>query len=366
MEEFFKSIENQYQKKLPFVVYRKPLESKVRALFQSNTHVHSVLDFSEKGFVFAPFDEQEQAIIIPFENFQEIEYESLKIVSTIKAYNQDNAQKKRYLNIIQKALSAIDNDDFKKVVLSRKEEITLKNKNPIEIFKRLINVYHAAFIYCWYHPNVGLWLGATPETLINIEGNQFSVMALAATQEFKGSLNVSWNNKEIDEQESVTKFIVDRLEPLSESMKISAANTIKAGNLLHLKTMISSKLKSGLNLRKVIKTIHPTPAVCGMPKKVARQFILENENYDREFYTGFLGELNFERVVKPRGSKRNIENRAYISRTKVSQLYVNLRCAKIEGCKASIYVGGGITKQSKPELEWEETVFKSSTMKSVL
>ena len=33
-------------------------------------------------------------------------------------------------------------------------------------------------------------------------------------------------------------------------------------------------------------------AVCGLPKESAKKFILENEVYERKFYTGFLGELN--------------------------------------------------------------------------
>jgi isochorismate synthase len=35
------------------------------------------------------------------------------------------------------------------------------------------------------------------------------------------------------------------------------------------------------------------PAVCGLPKQEAKDFILENE-YDRNITIGFLGELNKE------------------------------------------------------------------------
>ena len=95
---------------------------------------------------------------------------------------------------------------------------------------------------------------------------------------------------------------------------------------------------------------HPTPAVCGLPAKKAKNFILENENYNREFYSGFLGEINIPKSTK----------------NKKSHLFVNLRCMSLENNIARIYVGGGITKDSIPEKEWEETVSKSFTMKSVL
>ena len=90
--------------------------------------------------------------------------------------------------------------------------------------------------------------------------------------------------------------------------------------------------------------MHPTPAVCGFPKKESKDFILKNERYDRAFYTGFLGELNMS----------------------TSELYVNLRCMEIEKESIHIYVGGGITKESDPEKEWNETVAKSKTIKGVL
>ena len=101
----------------------------------------------------------------------------------------------------------------------------------------------------------------------------------------------------------------------------------------------------------LIRALHPTPAVCGLPRVKANNFILKNENYKRTFYTGFLGELNLK------DSESNVQ---------YSQLYVNLRCMEVDENKASIFVGGGITKDSNAEKEWEETVFKTKTMKRVL
>ena len=97
--------------------------------------------------------------------------------------------------------------------------------------------------------------------------------------------------------------------------------------------------------------MHPTPAVCGLPRNNAKDFVLKNENYHRSFYTGFLGEINME--------DKNLNS-------KNSSLFVNLRCMEIRNEKASIYVGGGITKDSVAKKEWEETVSKSKTMKKVL
>jgi isochorismate synthase len=82
-----------------------------------------------------------------------------------------------------------------------------------------------------------------------------------------------------------------------------------------------------------------------MPQEKAKQFILKNEPYNREFYTGYLGEINNQ---------------------KKSWLFVNLRCMQIYYQNFKIYVGGGITKDSKAEKEWEETELKSRTLLSVI
>src|SRR5690606_37973339 len=262
-------------------------------------------------------------------------------------------------------IEAIKNYQFTKVVLSRKETVPLES-DPMSIFKRLLNTYPSTFVYLWYHPKVGLWLGATPETLITIEGNRFSIMALAGTQDYMETTEVVWKDKEIDEQQIVTNFIIQQLKPSVENLKVSETETVRAGNLLHLKTMISAQLKpESSNLKQLIFDLHPTPAVCGFPKSAAKKFILENEPYNREFYSGFLGELNFERSMAPRSSKKNIENRAYAVTKKSTQLYVNLRCMQIQGHHAHIYVGGGITETSNAEAEWEETVSKSKIIKNI-
>ena len=121
--------------------------------------------------------------------------------------------------------------------------------------------------------------------------------------------------------------------------------SVRAGNLIHLKSEVSGELDFNINLHKLIKILQPTPAVCGLPKEKTKNFILENENYKREFYTGFLGELNI---------------------AKKSDLFVNLRCMQISNNIAQIYVGCGITKDSIPEKEFIETVNKSMTMKTIV
>jgi isochorismate synthase len=367
---FFETIQKQFKNQLPFVAYRKPNSSELIALCQKKNKIHYVENYDEVGFVFAPFDDSEKSILIPLEFSEKIKA-SFTVKNLVKSKNIDfifnSKDKEQHIKLVEKGISSIKNNVFKKVVLSRIESVNIPENNLIKTFENLLNNYPLAFVYCWYHPKIGLWLGATPETLIKIEGNQFSMMALAGTQEYKGTLDVVWEEKEQREQQIVTDFIIENLKPLVDNLQVSEVETVKAGNLVHLKTMMKASLKlETLNMKQILSVLHPTPAVCGMPKLPSKKFILENEFYNREFYTGYLGELNFETKMSPKSSKRNIENRAYAITKKSSQLYVNLRCMQIKNNKAQIYVGGGITEASNAEKEWEETVSKSKVIKTIL
>ena len=125
-------------------------------------------------------------------------------------------------------------------------------------------------------------------------------------------------------------------------------------------------IESSENLYPVIEALHPTPAVCGFPKQKAKEFILQHENYNRQYYTGFLGELNLKQSRTRNTNRRNVENNAYAVVKTYSNFYVNLRCMQLKNETALVYVGGGITRDSDPEKEWEETVNKTKTIGNVL
>src|SRR5690554_3506307 len=368
---FFTEIEKQYQNKLPFVAYRKPNEALINALMQHTDDVFSINDYSEIGFVFAPFNStKDTTVFIPLEKSKAISCQHPQLVENYKTYDEYQpleTDRQQHLQLVKKGIDVIKDGQIQKVVLSRVEKVAHQVEQPIEIFKDLLQHYTTAFVYFWYHPQIGFWLGATPETLIHVEGSRFKTMALAGTQKFLGTDKVVWQHKEKEEQQFVTDFIVNSLKPFTTSLTISDVETIKAGNILHLKTSISGILNlKNTSLKQVLLALHPTPAVCGLPKERAKEFILKQENYNREYYTGFLGELNIQKKITRNTNRRNVENNAYASVKKVSNLFVNLRCMQILDKKACIYVGGGITTDSDPEAEWQETVAKAEVMKKVL
>ena len=375
--DFFKKLKVQLDKKKPFVAYRKPTENLVKSLLQNDSKNYSPKDFSESGFVFAPFDYRADAYFIPAENSEILEFngEGIEVTSNVDDEPIDDIDfeymeedQKDHEILVQKAIDQIKDGEFKKIVLSRSEKVQVLDPDPIRIFKKLLSKYSHAMVYVWYHPETGIWLGATPETLLNAERNRFTTMALAGTQVFKGETDVEWNSKEVEEQLFVTDYILESLEKLSnvESIQTSRPYSAKAGNLLHICTDISGQLKDTEDLKDLVNALHPTPAVCGLPKEKAFQFILKNEEHEREFYTGYLGDLNLKTEHKRSSNRRNQENQQFASISKRTELFVNLRCMKLKDGNARIFVGGGITKDSNAADEWMETVNKSQTMKAVL
>ncbi|PWG05027.1 isochorismate synthase [Polaribacter aquimarinus] len=312
-----------------------------------NDNLYFTSRFTENGFVFAPFNSDEKVILFPKKN-ADFTTEKLVLVDEFIENNDfiniKSSDKQNHLHLIENALDIINKNELKKVVISRKEEVQIANFDVLTTFKKLLQMYQNAFVYVWFHPKVGLWFGATPETLLQLSNQKFKTMSLAGTQLYVKNAKVVWKNKELEEQQLVTDFIENQLIPIASNLQINKTETIKAGELLHLRTKVEGVLNKNSSLHKLIRGLHPTPAVCGLPRDTAKSFINLNENYKRTYYTGFLGEIS----------------------DTISELYVNLRCMSIADKKATIYVGGGITQESTPKKEWEETVSKSKTMKRIL
>jgi isochorismate synthase len=198
---------------------------------------------------------------------------------------------------------------------------------------------------------------ATPEILVeqNEEGI-FRTISLAGTQsgvDLDG-LPISpsqarWSQKEIEEQAFVSRYIIDCFKKirLREYTEIGP-KTISTGNLLHLKTeyIVDTKAMDFPQLPGLmLGLLHPTSAVCGTPKQEAIDFISATEKHSRSMYSGYLGPVN-------------LMNATY--------LFVNLRTVEIKENHAVYYAGCGITEDSDPEKEWQETQMKCQTLQRVL
>ncbi len=257
------------------------------------------------------------------------------------------------------AIENINEGRFQKVVLSREKKLTFEGHiNIIALINKLAVAYPNAFISVVYLPfSKEIWIGASPETLVELDQNGvFKTMALAGTQsgydalgQKIGPANARWSQKEIEEQAFVSRYIIDCFKKVRVREYIeNGPKTVEAGNLLHLQTTYlvdTTAIDFSQFATVLLELLHPTSAVCGMPKAQTLAFILENENYKREFYSGFLGPINIKNC---------------------SNLFVNLRSLKIQGNNIHLFAGAGITEDSDPTREWQETEMKMQTLLKIL
>ena len=200
-------------------------------------------------------------------------------------------------------------------------------------FQKLCTAYPNAMVSMVSSDATGTWLGASPELLVSFdERAHFKTVALAGTKRVEGGVNiksVAWNEKEIEEQALVCRYIISCFKKIRlREYEERGPRTVLAGNLLHLKTEFEVDTVATnfpLLASVMLKLLHPTSAVCGMPLENAQQFLKANEGYDREFYSGFLGPINFKNE---------------------SHVFVNLRCMQVLDETALLYAGAGVTIDS--------------------
>jgi isochorismate synthase len=239
-------------------------------------------------------------------------------------------------------ISTIKNIGIQKTVLSRIKECDFDEKKSLDLFYLMTETYPDAFVYFFSDATLGTWIGASPEILLRkIKQNGFTI-SLAGTK--KSTDSEAWGEKEKKEQIYVSKFIEEELNSLKiNEIEKSGPYEYQAGPVKHLRTDFSFTFEEQ-TVDAVIRALHPTPAVSGLPQNLSLEVIRQIEPHDREIYSGFIGEINNENA----------------------SFYVNLRCCQIFPGKIYFYLGGGYTVDSDPEKEWIETENKSKTISDLI
>lgn len=329
-EKFQEVIANQQS----FLLFRQPNSSEVELWLDEEKN-------DENQFVFHRFDDSEHIIF----STDKVERIAINELVNIESFSLEQSSKKEaisyenYLELISKTVEELNTTSTEKIVISRIKEIENEGVNLIKTFKNLHQNYPKAFVYIWFTKENGLWIGASPELLLEEENLTVKTVSLAGTL----PKEEEWTSKEIHEQQVVTDYIVSNLQD-AKSISVNGPHTVDAGFFNHLKSYISAEVDDYEQVNKILNRLHPTPAVCGMPKQEAKNFILANEGYDRKYYAGYFG---FKMPEK-------------------SLYFVNLRCAQIFSDVVKLYVGGGIMPDSNPEKEWQETELKSKTIGNLL
>lgn len=315
----------------------------------------------EKKFVSGLLIEDKNPKVEKFEAavLQSLKNPSLSFDHYSSKIEIDSTEKDAFIKLVNLAIDRIEKAEFEKLVPSKAKIIDLPaDFDLVECYFKLCKTYSNTMVSLVGTPSLGTWIGASPEVLVSIDQQGiFKTVALAGTQKLPDNSSsakelisrASWTQKEIEEQALVSRYIINcfkkiRLREYDEK----GPKTILAGNVMHLKTeySVDTKAVSFPELPSVMLTLlHPTSAVSGMPREASYEFLKQNEKYDRQLFSGYIGPVNV-------GDK--------------SSIFVNIRCMQILDQKAAIYAGAGVTSCSNPEKEWLETELKCETLLSVI
>ena len=305
----------------------------------------------QSGFVVAPFEVKEEQPIVLIRPDKVTSHPSPLTSHPSRLTSHLSPLTSSYSIDFANYHSQLLQGTFRKIVLARQaDETTLQPIDPVELFHCACQLYPRMFIALVYTPQSGTWLTATPEILLEGSGCDWRTIALAGTMRLEdGQLdgegeNTTWSTKNIEEQRVVATYIAQCLEQFANDFREEGPRTVRAANLVHLRSDFTFTLPSDDRIGDLLQQLHPTPAVCGLPKREAFQFIIRNEYSPRRYYSGFMGPLQIPST----------------------HLYVSLRCMNIEGNIYHLYAGGGLLRDSTLEQEWQETEAKLETMRRCL
>lgn len=341
-----------------FAQWQLPESNITNTIYCNANNIVTIFSISEienhRGFVFAPFNISEQSpiYIIPYNTNIDSNFNDKNI-----QYNYCNTNNQflknslifetEYKAQVNNVKNKFKNNGLKKIVLSRYKLLDKHSVNTISnLFDKLKSNYSSAFVYQLYIPGAGYWAGATPELLFKQDASQITTVSLAGTKPNSGDIT-KWTNKELIEQELVTEHVKNVIKKFDiNDYTQTGPVTQSAGKISHLKTTFTFNSKLIKNKTgEFLNSLHPTPAICGLPVNSSKAIILKTEKYDRKYYTGFLGPFNL------------------IDKT---NLFVNLRCLQAFNNGVVLFAGCGITPGSEAENEWVETQLKIETLEQII
>jgi len=257
--------------------------------------------------------------------------------------------------IITDATTRMKAGEMQKVVLSRVCEVRFDDRIDVESALAYLNEKYADCYRFLFEPSPHLaFYGATPELLVAVEGSRIETMGLAGTikrgqtpEEDDMLADRLLNDpKEAYEHRVVVDSQRERLTPLTTMLSIpNAPTTLKLSNLQHLYTPITGQLSTPAGVLPLVDILHPTPALGGVPRDKAMQYIREAEPVPRGWYAAPIG---------------------WIDHNMDGMFAVAIRSAVVQGERAWLYAGAGIVAESVPQREWDETALKFRPMLNAL
>jgi menaquinone-specific isochorismate synthase len=262
------------------------------------------------------------------------------------AISSNGKEKEVWVSNVNKALAEIKSGEVQKIVLSR--QVDLELESSVEISK-ILEVLGAKYPRCYvfaFRKNDSIFFGASPEKLAKISHGWIEADALAGSisrgktteEDILFSERLLTSEKDLAEQKIVVSFIKNSFTQFCENIVCDENPIIrKLPNIQHLWTPIKGKVNSNQSIFSILKELHPTPAICGVPWTKARNSIIEMEPHDRGLFSGMIGWFNFNNE---------------------GEFAVAIRSALLRKKSIHAFAGCGIVKGSDPEAEYSESELK--------
>ena len=266
----------------------------------------------------------------------------------------DLPDKDRWRELVEQVTQHNFNQTTPKVVLSRQTQIEIAEQlDPWTVLACWQGRNPNSFQFGFQFSPDRTFISCSPERLYLRRQNELFTEALAGTT-IRG-LNQEEDDllaqqllddvKNSHENQLVRQHIVDALKPLSQYVGADEkAKIFKLTHIQHLHRAIRAELNAGVNDFDLLRALHPTPAVGGLPRHSALNFIRQREGYARGWYAGACGYFNHYE----------------------SEFSVAIRSALIEPRRISLYAGAGVVAGSDPDAEWQELENKLATILSIL
>ncbi len=335
-----------------YALYRFPHTDYYNRIEGETQELFSCTQLSEaSGFVVAPFEvgSHQPIVVIRPEKMEKVALGTADLSGFPDASRESTVPSPTYAIDFANFHAQLQQGVFRKIVLARCADEPCADAIASEqLFLRACQFYPRLFVALVYTPQSGLWLTATPEILLEGEQGRWRTIALAGTMKLEEKElggegeSAMWSTKNIEEQRIVATYIAECLEQFTSDFHEEGPRTVRAANLVHLRSDFTFTLPDDCQIGSVLEQLHPTPAVCGLPKREAFRFITANEHTPRRYYSGFMGPLHINEAT---------------------HLYVSLRCMNIADDGYHLYAGGGLLRDSVLQQEWQETEAKMETMR---
>lgn len=295
---------------------------------------------------------KEQAVDLAdlFANSGEI---SLNNVKNRRLSTQPACTFEQWQQNIEQVIAQIKQGKMRKVVLANATTLHFENEvSAYDLLTQSREINLGCYHFLWAENEKNAFVGSTPERLYHRQGNQLFTEALAGTvavteDAAQTEENAAWllqDTKNIYENQLVVEDIEAHLKEYVSEFHVFSPEIKRLHNVQHLRRCIEATLKPEVQDSDCLRQIHPTAAVAGLPRMVAKQFIATHEPFARHWYAGTLGVLNAQEA----------------------EFCVTLRSALVEGNQVTLYAGAGIVAESEPVSEWHEIERKSQAMAKLL